>query len=169
MNYHHKNLPLSLDISQMHDSPPPYPGINPSYTPSYPQQPTGFNGQQPPAMGFAGGAAGGAAFPGAGPPSYPGGSSGFVPQAPGTSYPNLPPNGFNGFQQPGASAPSSEFSCICFQHFRFNYCFISVTKEQEAAASAYYDPRAPNSAFVQQPQFYENPPAYSEVDHKKQN
>lgn len=45
---------------------------------------------------------------------------------------------------------------------------FQVTKEQEAAASAYYDPRAPNSAFVQQPQFYENPPAYSELDHKKQ-
>lgn len=43
-----------------------------------------------------------------------------------------------------------------------------MTKEQEAAASAYYDPRAPNSAFVQQPQFYENPPAYSEVNQKKQ-
>jgi WW domain-binding protein 2 len=148
----------------MHDSPPPYPGINPNYTPSYPAQPNGFNGQQPP-MGFTGGA-------GAPPPSYPGGSSGFVPQAAGpSSYPNLPPNGFNGgFQQPGASAPpSSEFN-LNFQCINFvDYFLISVTKEQEAAASAYYDPRVPNSAFVQQPQFYENPPSYSEVDHKKQN
>lgn len=48
---------------------------------------------------------------------------------------------------------------------------FSVTKEQEAAASAYFDPRTPNSAFVQQPQFYENPPAYSELDqaNKKSN
>jgi hypothetical protein len=80
----------------MHDSPPPYPGINPSYQPSYPAQP---NGPQAPQMGFAGAPQ---------PPSYPGGSAGF-PQAPGSSYPNLPPNGFNGgFQQSGPSAPPSK-------------------------------------------------------------
>lgn len=146
---------LLLDNFQMHDAPPPYPGVNPSYTPSYPAQSNGFNGQQPP-LGFAGGAANL-------PPSY--GSSGFVPQAPGTSYPNLPPNGF---QQPGASAPQSKLNFISFQNRIINF-LILVTKEQEAAASAYYDPRAPNSAFVQQPQFYESPPSYSEVDHKKQN
>lgn len=77
----------------MHDSPPPYPGINPSYQPSYPTQPNG----PAPQMGFAGA-----------PPSYGGGSS--FPQAPGPSYPNLPPNGFNaGFQQAGASAPTSGY------------------------------------------------------------
>lgn len=50
--------------------------------------------------------------------------------------------------------------------FNIDFFYFLVTKEQEAA-SAYYDPRAPNSAFVQQPQFYENPPSYSELDHKK--
>lgn len=99
----------------MHDAPPPYPGINPSYTPSYPTQPNGFNGQQPPQMGFAGAPAAGGSAP---PPSYPGGSSGFVPQAPGSSYPNLPHNGFNGgFQQPGASAPPSSENFLPFQTF----------------------------------------------------
>lgn len=43
-----------------------------------------------------------------------------------------------------------------------------MTKEQEAAASAFYDPRNPTSAYVQQtqyappPQAYDNPPAYSD-------
>lgn len=55
----------------------------------------------------------------------------------------------------------------CFALAISTFWSLLVTKEQEAAASAYYDPRAPNSAFVQQPQFYENPPSYSEVDHKK--
>lgn len=149
----------------MHDSPPPYPGINPTY----PNQPNGFTApQQPPHMGFQGN-------PGM-PPSYPqapgtaaGGfqqASGGYPAAPGPSYPTLPANGF----MPGPSAPPS--SSKSFNPFNRNISqrltLFPVTKEQEAASSAYYDPRAPNSAFVQQPQFYENPPAYSELDHKKQ-
>lgn len=143
----------------MHDSPPPYPGINPNYTSNYPTQPNGFPApQQPPQqMGFVAGGAGGFA-----PAGY--------PNAPAPSYPTLPQNGFEGGFQPGPSAPSSKLSHIlqlqhCFKNLKF--CLVShQTKEQEAAA--YYDPRAPNSAFVQTPQFYENPPAYSELDHKKQ-
>lgn len=42
-----------------------------------------------------------------------------------------------------------------------------MTKEQEAAASAFYDPRNPNAAYVQQQQYQQsrpndNPPPYSE-------
>lgn len=42
-----------------------------------------------------------------------------------------------------------------------------MTKEQESAASAFYDPRTPNSAYVQQTQYQpppsnDNPPPYSE-------
>lgn len=42
-----------------------------------------------------------------------------------------------------------------------------MTKEQEATASAFYDPRNPNAAFVQQTQYQpppsnDNPPPYSE-------
>lgn len=83
----------------MHDSPPPYPGINPTY----PAQPNGFSGHQQPHMGFA-------SSPAAPPPYQ--GQAGFqaagasYPQAPGSSYPTLPPNGFNNFQ--GPSAPSSK-------------------------------------------------------------
>lgn len=83
----------------MHDSPPPYPGINPNYTPTYPTQPNGFS--QPPQMGFTG--AGGSQAP----PSYPQAPAGY-PQAPGPSYPTLPANGFGGGFQPGPSAPSSK-------------------------------------------------------------
>lgn len=91
----------------MHDSPPPYPGINPNYTPTYPTQPNGFSGPQQPQFGYAG--------PGGAPPSYPQGPAAPTnnyPQAPtgasGSTYPTLPPNGFGGFQ-PGPSAPSSTF------------------------------------------------------------
>lgn len=88
----------------MHDSPPPYPGINPNYTPSYPTQPNGFAApQQPPQMGFTG--AGGSQPP---PPSYPHSPQAGYPQAPGSSYPTLPPNGFGADFQPGPSAPSSK-------------------------------------------------------------
>lgn len=97
----------------MHDSPPPYPGINPTY----PNQPNGFTApQQSPHMGFQGN-------PGM-PPSYPqapgtaaGGfqqASGGYPAAPGPSYPTLPANGF----MPGPSAPPS--SSKSFIHFSTN-------------------------------------------------
>jgi hypothetical protein len=101
----------------MHDSPPPYPGINPNYTPTYPPQ---TNGQQAPGMGFNPGYNPGPPAPGMGfqgaaaPPSYPGapGASGpSYPAGSGSSYPTLPPNGFNaGFQAP--SAPGSELNRI---------------------------------------------------------
>lgn len=109
----------------MHDSPPPYPGINPNYTPTYPTQPNGFGGQQPPQMGFQAAGGGGA------PPSYPGAPGGNYPsgpqaptgtnypQAPGPSYPNLPQNGFAGGFQPGASAPSSKLKTL--RHFLYLY------------------------------------------------
>lgn len=159
----------------MSDSPPPYPGINANYTAGYPTQPNGFSGAQqpPPQMGFA--AAGGGfapsypmngqagGYPSGPAPGYPGGSA---PGYPSASYPNLPQNGFAGGFQP--SAPSSKTINLKLRN-DFNLIHSSgshQTKEQEAAA--YYDPRAPNSAFVQTPQFYENPPAYSELDHKKQ-
>lgn len=86
----------------MHDSPPPYPGINPNYTPNYPAQPGGFTApNQQPQMGFA---AGGFTAP---PASY--------PNAPGPSYPTLPQNGFaaGGFQ-PGPSAPTSSIEVESF-------------------------------------------------------
>jgi len=146
----------------MQDNPPPYPGINANYTPNYPTNgftaPTGFvapgapgsypnapTGSYPNAPTGSYPNAPTGSYPNAPTGSYPNAPTGSYSQGPGPSYPTLPPNGF-----PGASAPTS------------------MTKEQESAASAYYDPRAPNSAFVQQPQFYENPPAYSELDHKKQ-
>ena len=83
----------------MHDAPPPYPGINPSYTPSYPPQANGFAGAQPPQMGFAGPQPPQMGFAGAAPPGYPGPAT-----ASGSAgYPNLPQNGF----QTGPSAPPS--------------------------------------------------------------
>lgn len=101
----------------MHDSPPPYPGINPNYTSNYPTQPNGFSGpQQPPQqMGFVAGGAGGFA-----PPTYPmNGQSAGYPNNPAPSYPILPQNGFAGGFQPGPSAPSSKLNRILkLQHCR---------------------------------------------------
>lgn len=134
----------------MHDQPPPYPGINPNYTPSYPansgpQQ--GFGGQQPPQMGFAGshpphmglaggvapqmGFAGGAAPPysaGGYPSNQPASNPGY-PQAAGSSYPTLPQNGFAGGFQPGPSAPSSSEYYEVFRARNFNF-LISFSDER---------------------------------------
>lgn len=87
----------------MQDNPPPYPGINPNYTPTFPNQPNGTAAPQQP--GFAG--AGFAANP---PPYQPQGAANAAalgPQAGGSTYPSLPPNGFNNEFQPGPSAPTS--------------------------------------------------------------
>lgn len=108
----------------MHDSPPPYPGINPTY----PNQPNGTNApQQPPQMGFAGGPADPPMYtpqaPGGGYPpqaagGYPGAAAGGYPGAAGGStYPTLPPNGFNGGFQPSPSAPSEFIQ----QNFLFKF------------------------------------------------
>jgi hypothetical protein len=105
----------------MHDSPPPYPGINPNYTPTYPAQPNGFSGQpgpQAPQAGFGGypqapagsqpyPQAPGQQYPQAPGQQYPQAPGQPYPQAPGQTYPTLPPNGFNPPFQ-GPSAPSSE-------------------------------------------------------------
>lgn len=119
----------------MTDDPPPYSGINPNYTPTVPPYAPQQNGYGAPQQ---------PGFSGPQPPPAMGFAGAQQPMAsggvPGSSYPNLPQNAF------GPSAPTT------------------MTKEQEAAASAYYDPRAPNAAFVQQTQFYENPPPYSELD-----
>ncbi|CRK86159.1 CLUMA_CG000211, isoform A [Clunio marinus] len=127
-------------------SPPPYtPPTSgwyaappPSYTPS-----AGSYGWLPQNSGFGSAPANGV-FMHDNPPPYPGINSNYN-VTPGPSYPTLPP-------------ASSAFQ---------NTPSAPMTKDQEAAASAYFDPRAPNSAFVQQPQFYENPPAYSELDQMK--
>ena len=44
-----------------------------------------------------------------------------------------------------------------------------MTKEQEAAASAFYDPRNMNSAFVQQQQRFDIPPAYDSLNQNNQD
>jgi hypothetical protein len=131
----------------MTDDPPPYSGINPNYTPSVPpyaSQPNGYGIPQQQPMGYAG------------------------PQQP-------PVMGFAGPQQPpamgSAGVPGASYPTLPQQHNAFEPSApTAMTKEQEAASSAYYDPRAPNAAFVQQQQFYENPPPYSELDknNKKQ-
>jgi hypothetical protein len=160
----------------MSDAPPPYPGIN---APFYQPPPnTGFvNPQQqyghvaPP-------------YPGApqnGPPQqfgnappYPGppqngtqqqqfGGSATYPgaaAASGSAYPTLPSQPF-GFNAP--SAPSKCFKMTVILKF-LSFNAISVTKEQEAAASAFYDPRNPNSAFVHNPQNFSMPPSYDSLN-----
>lgn len=139
----------------MSDAPPPYPGINsnvnptanPSYPPpsynqsGFPAQVPGYAPQNPQQFGnpYAPNAFQGAANP----TPYPGNPTGFT-NGPGPSYPTLPQQPF-GFNAP--SAPGQQ-----------------MTKEQEAAASAFYDPRNMNSAFVQQQQRSDIPPSYDSLN-----
>ncbi|KAL7052128.1 hypothetical protein ACKWTF_004779 [Chironomus riparius] len=144
----------------MNDQPPPYPGINPNppnyAPPNYNPQAQGFP-SQPPQYGYVPGSA--ASYPNAAPqypgaqqsntvPGYPTGPQNAGFQNAGTSYPTLPTQAF-GFNSPSAPVP--------------------MTKEQEAAASAFYDPRNMNSAFVQQQQTYDIPPAYDSLNQNNPN
>ncbi|CAG9087657.1 hypothetical protein JYU34_021336 [Plutella xylostella] len=157
--------PYSPPTGPWYAAPPPayqpaqqgYYGWVPPYS-AFPDQPppnSVFVSPSPPPYPGVGGAGypasnGASGMNGAPPgyPGYPGGAGGFM-GAPGGA--TAPPGYPGGFAAPGAPAGMSS----------------NDAKAREAAASAYYDPNRPQTAYVPPP--YDQPPTYQESTSKKQN
>jgi hypothetical protein len=110
------------------------------------------------------------------------GNYGWIPQGAATAFPDAPPNdgvfmtdnpppypGINPNYQPGPNAQGaaggSHTNGYGFQQpsgssSNMGFNIPPMSKEQEAAQSAYYDPNRPSTAFVPPPAYYENPPSY---------
>lgn len=136
----------------MHDSPPPYPGINAGSPQGYPQQ-------GPPQQGYPQ-----QGYPQQGYPQQ----GGYPPQN-GYSYPPQQPgypqqNGTPGYGSTGVPG----FSGAPNGAMGFSLPPPANSKEAEAAQSAYYDPNRPQTAYVPPQAYYEPPPSYNSLNKKDQ-
>ncbi|KAG5677753.1 hypothetical protein PVAND_007484 [Polypedilum vanderplanki] len=111
------------------------------------------------------------------PPPYPGINPIYQPPQNPQQFGNSAPYPGQQQQNFGNSAPysspsssSAGYPTLPSQPFGFNAPSAPMSKEQEAAASAFYDPRNPNSAFVHNPQnFGQMPPSYDSLNQNDPN